>query len=33
MALYADLFALKHQLEAAETRTPQELVWGVAFLI
>lgn len=29
IALYGDLFALKHQLEAEETAKPQELVWGV----
>ncbi|MBN8440082.1 MAG: AAA family ATPase [Thauera sp.] len=29
IALYAELFALKHQLEAEETARPQELVWGV----
>ncbi len=29
IALYGDLFALKHQLETEETSRPQELVWGV----
>lgn len=29
IALYAELFALKHQLEAEETARPQELVWGI----
>ena len=29
IALYGDLFALKHQLEAEETGRPQELVWGM----
>lgn len=29
ITLYAELFALKHQLEAEETARPQELVWGV----
>ncbi len=29
IALYGDLFALKHQMEAEETAKPQELVWGV----
>lgn len=29
IALYGDLFAIKHQLEAEETAKPQELVWGV----
>ncbi len=29
IALYGDLCALKHQLEAEETAKPQEFVWGV----
>ncbi|MET0412459.1 MAG: AAA domain-containing protein, partial [Polyangiaceae bacterium] len=29
ISLYADLFALKHQLEAEETTKPHELVWGI----
>jgi very-short-patch-repair endonuclease len=29
IALYSDLFALKHQIEAEETARPQELVWGI----
>jgi very-short-patch-repair endonuclease len=29
IALYGDLFALRHQLAAEETARPQELVWGV----
>ena len=29
IALYGDLFALKHQMEAEETAKPQELVWGI----
>ena len=29
IALYGDLFALKHQLESEETAKPQELVWGI----
>lgn len=29
IALYGDLFAIKHQLEAEETAKPHELVWGV----
>lgn len=29
IALYGDLFALKHQLEAEETARPQEVVWGM----
>jgi hypothetical protein len=29
IALYGDLFSLKHQLEAEETAKAQELVWGV----
>ncbi|MHB2019857.1 MAG: AAA domain-containing protein [Candidatus Xenobia bacterium] len=29
IALYGDLFALKHQMEAEETAKPIELVWGV----
>jgi very-short-patch-repair endonuclease len=29
ISLYADLFALKHQLEADETAKPHELVWGI----
>jgi very-short-patch-repair endonuclease len=27
--LYGDLFAIKHQLEAEETASPAELVWGI----
>lgn len=27
--LYAELFAIKHQMEAEETANPSELVWGV----
>jgi very-short-patch-repair endonuclease len=29
IALYGDLFSLRHQLAAEETTRPQELVWGV----
>lgn len=29
IALYAELFALKHHLEAEETSRPRELVWGL----
>jgi len=29
IALYGDLFSLKHQLESEETAKPQELVWGL----
>ena len=29
IALYGDLFSLRHQLAADETTRPQELVWGV----
>lgn len=29
IALYGDLFALKHQLEAEETAKPHELIWGI----
>lgn len=29
IALYGELFALKHQLEAEETTRPRELVWGL----
>jgi len=29
IALYADLFSLRHQLAAEETARPQELIWGV----
>ena len=29
IALYGELFALKHQIEADETAKPQELVWGI----
>jgi hypothetical protein len=29
ITLYADLFALKHQLEAEETAKPQEFVCGI----
>ena len=29
IALYGDLFALKHQLEAEETAKPHKLVWGI----
>jgi very-short-patch-repair endonuclease len=29
IALYGDLFALKHQLASEETAKPQELVWGM----
>jgi very-short-patch-repair endonuclease len=29
IALYGDLFALKHQLESEETAKPHELVWGL----
>ncbi len=29
IGLYADLFAIKHQLEAEETAKPHELVWGI----
>jgi len=29
IALYGDLFSLRHQLAAEETARPQELVWGV----
>jgi very-short-patch-repair endonuclease len=29
VALYGDLFSLKHQLEAEETAKAQELVWGI----
>lgn len=29
MRIYADLFTLKHQMEAEETARPLELVWGV----
>lgn len=29
MSVYADLFALKHQLETEETAKPLELVWGM----
>jgi len=29
IALYGDLFALKHQIETEQTAKPQELVWGI----
>ncbi len=29
IALYGDLFALMHQIEAEQTNRPQELVWGI----
>jgi hypothetical protein len=29
IALYGDLFSLRHQLTADETARPQELVWGI----
>src|SRR5215469_7879800 len=29
IALYGDLFALMHQMEAEETSNPQELIWGI----
>lgn len=29
IALYGDLFAIKHQMEAEETAKPHELVWGI----
>jgi very-short-patch-repair endonuclease len=29
IALYGDLFSLKHQLESEETAKPHELVWGI----
>lgn len=29
MRLYADLFAMKHQIETEETAKPMELVWGI----
>jgi very-short-patch-repair endonuclease len=29
IALYGELFALKHQIEAEETAKPQEIVWGM----
>ena len=29
ISLYADLFALKHQMEAEETAKPTELIWGM----
>lgn len=29
IALYGDLFALKHQLDSEETAKPHELVWGI----
>ncbi len=29
IALYGDLFALMHQIEAEQTNKPQELVWGI----
>lgn len=29
IALYSDLFALKHQIEAEETASAQEIVWGI----
>ena len=29
IALYGDLFSLRHQLAAEETARPQELVWGI----
>jgi hypothetical protein len=29
IALYGDLFALMHQMEAEQTNKPQELVWGI----
>src|SRR6266702_4637846 len=29
IALYGDLFSLRHQLAAEETTRPQELVWGI----
>src|ERR1700722_8911800 len=29
IALYGDLFSLRHQLAAEETARPQELIWGV----
>lgn len=29
IALYGDLFALMHQMEAEQTSKPQELVWGI----
>jgi len=31
--LYAELFAIKHQLEAEETANPTELVWGVGVAV
>ena len=29
IALYGDLFSLRHQMEAEETAKPQELIWGI----
>jgi len=29
IALYGDLFALLHQMEAEQTSKPQELIWGI----
>lgn len=33
IALYGDLFALKHQMEAQETAKPTELVWGIGIAV
>jgi len=33
IALYGDLFSLKHQIEAQETAKPTELVWGVGVAV
>jgi very-short-patch-repair endonuclease len=33
IALYGDLFALKHQIESEETAKPQELVWGMGISV
>ena len=33
IALYGELFSLKHQMEAEETAKPTELVWGVGIAV
>jgi very-short-patch-repair endonuclease len=33
IALYGDLFALKHQIESQETAKPTELVWGIGVAV
>jgi hypothetical protein len=33
IALYGDLFSLKHQMEAEESAKPTELVWGVGIAV